>query len=48
MMHEWLRRYARHGLPGLIDALSRPASCPHLMPPAVEARIVELRRQHPG
>ena len=47
-VHEWLRRYARHGLAGLIDRSSRPASCPHQMPPQVEARIVELRHQHPG
>jgi transposase InsO family protein len=47
-VHEWLRRYARHGLAGLIDGSSRPASCPHQMPPQVEARIVELRRAHPG
>jgi len=47
-VHEWLRRYAAHGLAGLIDRSSRPASCPHQMPPAVEARIAELRREHPG
>ena len=47
-VHEWLRRYARSGLAGLIDRSSRPASWPHQMPPAVEARIVELRRAHPG
>ena len=47
-VHEWLRRYARHGLAGLIDRSSRPASCPHQMPPQVEARIVELRRAYPG
>ncbi len=27
---------------------SRPLSCPHQMPAAVEARIVRLRREHPG
>jgi transposase-like protein len=47
-VHEWLRRYAQHGLPGPIDSSSRPLSCPHQMAPAVEARIVELRREHPG
>jgi len=46
-VHEWLRRYARDGLAGLIDRSSRPASCPHQMPPQVEARIVELRQRHP-
>ena len=47
-VHEWLRRYARSGLAGLIDGSSRPLSCPHQMPAVVEARIVELRRAHPG
>jgi len=47
-VHVWLRRYARQGLAGLIDQSSRPLSCPHQMPAVVEARIVELRREHPG
>ncbi len=47
-VHGWLRRYAASGLAGLADQTSKPLSCPHQMTPAVEARIVELRRQHPG
>ncbi|HYE79858.1 MAG TPA: helix-turn-helix domain-containing protein, partial [bacterium] len=47
-VHDWLRRYARSGLAGLADHSSRPASCPHQMAPVVEARILELRRAHPG
>ncbi len=47
-VHEWLVRYANHGLAGLVDRSSKPASCPHQMDPALEARIVELRREHPG
>ena len=47
-VHEWLRRYAAEGLAGLADRSSRPLSCPHQMAPVVEARIVELRRAHPG
>ena len=47
-VHDWLRRYARSGLAGLADHSSRPASCPHQMSPVVEARILELRRAHPG
>src|SRR6185437_10647767 len=47
-VHEWLARYAVGGLGGLADRSSRPASCPHQMPPAVEARIAGLRREHPG
>ena len=33
---------------GLADRSSKPASCPHQMAPAIEARIVELRQAHPG
>ena len=44
-VHIWLRRYARHGLAGLVDASSKPLSCPHQVDPVVEARIVELRRE---
>ena len=47
-VHAWLRRYAAEGLPGLADRSSRPSNCPHQMPPAVEARVVEMRRQHRG
>jgi transposase InsO family protein len=47
-VHGWLRRYAAHGLAGLVDGASKPLSCPHQMAPVVEARIVELRREHPG
>jgi transposase InsO family protein len=47
-VHVWLRRYAAAGLGGLADQSSRPASCPHQIAPPVEARIVALRRAHPG
>ncbi len=47
-VHGWLRRYAAEGLRGLADRSSRPESCPHQMDPVVEARVVELRRGHPG
>ena len=46
-VHTWLRRYADDGLPGLTDRSSRPNTCPHQMPAAAEARVVEMRRQHP-
>jgi transposase InsO family protein len=46
-VHVWLREYASHGLAGLVDGSSRPASCPHQMVPEVEARVVEWRRAHP-
>jgi transposase InsO family protein len=48
-VHEWLSRYANDGgLGGLADRSSRPESCPHQMAPVTEARIVALRREHPG
>jgi len=47
-VHTWLRRYAGDGLGGLADRSPRPASCPHQMPAPVEARIVAMRREHPG
>ena len=47
-VHVWLGAYAADGLGGLADRSSRPLSCPHQMPPAVEARIVQLRTEHPG
>ena len=47
-VHGWLRKYAAQGLAGLVDGSARPLSCPHQMSAVVEARIVELRRAHPG
>ena len=47
-VHVWLRNYACGGLGALADRSSRPGSCPHQMPPAVEARVVALRTEHPG
>jgi transposase InsO family protein len=48
-VHKWLARYANDGgLAGLADRSSRPQACPHQMLPAVEARIVGMRRAHPG
>jgi transposase InsO family protein len=46
-VHNWLRRYASGGLDGLRDRSHRPRRCPHQMPAAVEARLVELRRAFP-
>jgi transposase InsO family protein len=47
-VHDWLRRYATGGMAALVDRSSKPLSCGHQIPPTVEARIVELRREHPG
>jgi leucine-zipper of insertion element IS481 len=44
----WLGRDAAYGLAWLAGKSSRPLSCPHQMSPEVEARIVALRREHPG
>lgn len=46
-VHKWLVRYATGGLAGLVDKSSKPDSCPHQMPPTVEAKILEMRRAHP-
>src|SRR5680860_1075761 len=47
-LHRWLVRYASEGLAALADRSSKPDRCPHQMPPEIEARIVEMRRSHPG
>lgn len=47
-VHNWLRRHATDGFKGLVDQPSRPLSCPHQMPPEVEAMIVEWRRADSG
>lgn len=47
-VHVWLRRYADRGLAGLVDRSSKPDTCPHQTPVEIEARIVEMRRAHPG
>lgn len=47
-VHRWLLRYANEGLGALADRSSRPDRCPHQIAPEIEARIVALRRAHPG
>ena len=46
-LHAWLARYEAEGLEGLKDRSHRPARCPHQMPAAVEAAVLELRRSRP-
>lgn len=46
-LHSWLARYEAEGLEGLADRSHRPGSCPHQMPAAVEAAVLELRRSRP-
>jgi transposase InsO family protein len=45
-LHAWLGRYEAGGLESLADRSHRPGSCPHQMPPLVEAVVLELRRMH--
>lgn len=47
-VHRWLVRYANDGLGALANRSSRPDRCPHQIAPEIEARIVALRRAHPG
>jgi transposase len=47
-VHTWIRRYARGGMAHLADKPTKPASCPHQMAPETEAKVVQLRRDHPG
>ena len=47
-VHRWLRWYASGGIGALADSSSRPASCPHQMAPETEARIVQMRSEHPA
>jgi transposase InsO family protein len=46
-MHGWLARYEAEGFEGLKDRSHRPVNCPHQMPAAVEAAVLELRRSRP-
>lgn len=46
-LHSWLARYEAEGLEGLKDRSHRPSRCPHQMPAAVEAAVLELRRSRP-
>jgi transposase InsO family protein len=46
-VHAWLARYEAEGLEGLKDRSHRPGNCPHQMPAAVEAAVLELRRSRP-
>ena len=46
-VHKWLHAYAAECLGGLVDKSSSPDTCPHQIPPQIEARILEMRRLHP-
>lgn len=42
--HRWVSRFRRFGAPGLLDRSSRHRTHPATTPPAVTARLLELRR----
>jgi transposase InsO family protein len=46
-VHSWLARYRSGGLAGLADRSRRPRSSPNQAAPELEARVCELRRDHP-
>ncbi len=45
---KWVERYQEEGLEGLKDKKKTPKHIPHKLKPEDEARIVELRRDHPS
>jgi transposase len=46
-VHTWIRRYRADGLAGLVDRSHRPHHHPWQLSAEIEARICELRRNHP-
>jgi len=47
-LHRWLTLYATDGLGALADRPCRPDRCPHQMAPVIEARLISMRKAHPG
>ena len=43
--HRWIDRYRAQGEAGLADRSSRPRSCPHRTPAAVEDAVITMRRE---
>jgi transposase InsO family protein len=43
--YKWLERYQREGLTGLIERSRRPQASPTRTPPAMEAKVLEVREQ---
>lgn len=43
--YKWLRRFRAEGVAGLKDRSSRPKTCPHSLPPTVQAQVIEQRRR---
>lgn len=47
-LHRWLVRYATGVVEALADQSPKPDHCPRQIDPRFEARIVMMRRAHPG
>ena len=47
-VHVWLARYEEGGLKALAERSHRPEHSPAQMPGVIEARVLELRRNHPS
>lgn len=47
-LYRWMARYEAGGLEALADRSHRPHHVPHQIGADLEARVLELRRQHPG
>src|SRR5664280_2269769 len=47
-VHLWLKRYEEGGLEALGEQSHRPKVSPNQISAVVEARVLELRRHHPG
>ena len=45
--YEWLRRYERAGVAGVVEQSRRPRHSPRRTEEGIEQRVVELRRQRP-
>jgi transposase len=46
-VHTWVRRYLDDGLAGLSGRSHRPGYQPRQIAPEIEARVCQLRRDHP-
>ena len=42
--YKWLQRFRSEGMAGLNDRSSRPKNCPHALPSALRAQVIEQRR----
>ncbi len=46
-VRKWLRRYQQEGLAGLNELPRIPLTCPHKTSPAIERKVVNLRKHYP-